>query len=193
MILYAIMLLKEGDKVEFYRILEQIMEEKNMSIPEVACACEIPDSTIRSIITRKSKNVSLDVAFKLSNGLNVSLERLNGDIITIGERIRDFRERKEITQKELGHQDAKPHIETPKVTTNKEEKVLLENYNMLTPERQKDLLNYSHFLAAQQETEYEKTHTGTIAAFSGRQRKIALTDDMIEDIKRYAAEYEKKK
>lgn len=63
----------------FYQVLNEIMEERNMSIPEVARACDLPDSTIRSIMARESQTVKLDVAFKISEGLNVSLERLNGD------------------------------------------------------------------------------------------------------------------
>lgn len=66
--------------MEFYKILNSIMENKNLSIPEVARKCNLADSTIRSIITRKTKKVSLDVAFKLSKGLNVTLEELNGDV-----------------------------------------------------------------------------------------------------------------
>lgn len=65
--------------MDFYKTLEEIMRERNMSIPEVARACGLSDGTIRSIIVRKSQNVSLEVAFKLSAGLGVSLERLNGD------------------------------------------------------------------------------------------------------------------
>lgn len=65
--------------VDFYKILQDIMDEKGLSIPDVARACALSDSTIRSIIERKTKNVSLEVAFKMQHGLNVSLERLNGD------------------------------------------------------------------------------------------------------------------
>ena len=65
--------------MEFYRILQDIMLEKDMGIPDVARACGLSDSTVRSIIDRKAKNVSLEVAFKLQRGLNVSLERLNGE------------------------------------------------------------------------------------------------------------------
>lgn len=65
--------------MDFYKTLEEIMREKNMSIPEVARACGLSDGTVRSIVVRKSQNVSLEVAFKLSAGLGVSLERLNGD------------------------------------------------------------------------------------------------------------------
>lgn len=62
----------------FHQILQEIMAERGLSIPDVARACGLPDGTIRSIITRESKSVTLEVAFKLSDGLNVSLERLNG-------------------------------------------------------------------------------------------------------------------
>jgi transcriptional regulator with XRE-family HTH domain len=65
--------------VEFYKVLSEIMEQRKMSIPDVARACDLPDSTVRSILVRESQTVKLDVAFKLSEGLNVSLERLNGD------------------------------------------------------------------------------------------------------------------
>lgn len=64
---------------EFYKILLEIMDEKNMNIPDVARACGLTDSTVRSIIDRKQKKVALSVAFKLHRGLLVSLERLNGE------------------------------------------------------------------------------------------------------------------
>ncbi|KEZ85577.1 hypothetical protein IO99_13875 [Clostridium sulfidigenes] len=65
--------------MEFYKILQKIMLDKNLSIPDISRATGLSDSTIRSIISRKTKNVSLEVAFKLSEGLNVTLEELNGD------------------------------------------------------------------------------------------------------------------
>ncbi len=64
--------------MDFYYILQTILQEKNLSIPEAARICNIPDSTLRSIIARKNKTVALEVAMKISKGLNVSLERLNG-------------------------------------------------------------------------------------------------------------------
>ena len=64
--------------MEFYKILEAILNEKGMSIAEASRACGLTDSTLRSIVQRKSKNVSLDVAFKIADGLGVSLYRLNG-------------------------------------------------------------------------------------------------------------------
>ena len=64
--------------MEFYKILTDIMEEQKLNIPTVARMCGLSDGTVRSIIVRKQKNVALEVAFKLSRGLNVSLERLNG-------------------------------------------------------------------------------------------------------------------
>ena len=65
--------------MDFYQILLEIMNEKSLNIPDVARATGLSDSTIRSIISRKTKNVSLDVAFKMHKGLEVSLERLNGE------------------------------------------------------------------------------------------------------------------
>lgn len=64
--------------MEFYEILSEIMEEKNMSIADVAKKCNLTDSTVRSIIDRKQKKIALNIAFKLSDGLQISLERLNG-------------------------------------------------------------------------------------------------------------------
>ena len=66
--------------MEIYKILQEVMEEKQISIPEAAKRCNLSDSTVRTIITRKAKSVTLDVAFKLSKGLHVSLEKLNGDM-----------------------------------------------------------------------------------------------------------------
>jgi len=65
--------------MEFYKILQKIMSDKNLSIPDIARATGLSDSTLRSIISRKTKNISLEVAFKLSEGLNVTLEELNGE------------------------------------------------------------------------------------------------------------------
>lgn len=64
--------------MDFYEILQEIMDEQGLNIPAVARACGLSDGTVRSIFVRKQKNVALEVAFKLSSGLNVSLERLNG-------------------------------------------------------------------------------------------------------------------
>lgn len=64
--------------MNFYQILQSIMDEKGMTVAAVARVCGLSDGTVRSIVTRKQKNVALEVAFKLSDGLGVSLERLNG-------------------------------------------------------------------------------------------------------------------
>ena len=64
--------------MDFYSILRQILEEKGLSIAEAARICGVPDSTLRSIINRKNQTVALDVAMRISLGLDVSLERLNG-------------------------------------------------------------------------------------------------------------------
>lgn len=61
-----------------YQILEDIMKEKSLSIADISKICNIPDSTVRGIVKRKQETIALEVAFKLSDGLGVSLERLNG-------------------------------------------------------------------------------------------------------------------
>ena len=63
--------------MEFYKVLLQIMEDRSLSIPDIARSCGLSDSTIRSVINRKQKSVALDVAFKISSGLQVDLEYLN--------------------------------------------------------------------------------------------------------------------
>lgn len=64
--------------MDVYEVLSDIMAYEGLSIAQVAKKCGLPDSTVRGIVTRKQKTVSLDVAYKLSDGLGVSLERLNG-------------------------------------------------------------------------------------------------------------------
>ncbi len=105
--------------MEFYKILLEIMEEQSLKIADVARLCKLTDSTVRSIITRKNKTVALEVAFKLSKGLNVSLERLNGEtqqstaksisntikdnppVTTINEKIKWLRKSLSLTQQEM--------------------------------------------------------------------------------------------
>lgn len=64
---------------EIYKLLQDIIETKKISVAEAARLCDLPDSTVRGIITRKQNSIALDVAFKLSHGLGVSIEYLNGD------------------------------------------------------------------------------------------------------------------
>lgn len=85
---------------EVYRILLNIMKEKKLSIPEVARICGLSDSTVRGIITRKQRSIALEVAFKLANGLNVSLERLNGEIEKSSEAVNAASEDTPITLEE---------------------------------------------------------------------------------------------
>jgi len=61
-----------------YEILEEIMSERDVSIADIARMCNLPDSTVRGIVRRKQDSIALEVAFKLSDGLGVSLEKLNG-------------------------------------------------------------------------------------------------------------------
>ncbi len=64
--------------MEIYEILTQIMEERNLKVAEVARLCDLPDGTVRGIIKREQKDIALKVALKLSKGLDVSIEYLNG-------------------------------------------------------------------------------------------------------------------
>lgn len=68
--------------MEFYKVLEKIMKSKDLTIPEVARLCNLSDSTVRSIFTRKQKTVALNIAFKIADGLCIPLEVLNGKEIT---------------------------------------------------------------------------------------------------------------
>jgi transcriptional regulator with XRE-family HTH domain len=63
--------------MEFYKVLQEMLNEKGLTIPEAARICGLSDSTIRTILVRKNKSVSLDVAFKLATGLGVSIDKLN--------------------------------------------------------------------------------------------------------------------
>ena len=64
-----------------YEVLEDIMLKKNLRVADIAKICDLPDSTVRGIITRKQNSVALEVAFRLSRGLGVSLEMLNGEVV----------------------------------------------------------------------------------------------------------------
>ena len=66
--------------MDFYETFAEIIREKGLTVPEVARQCGLTDSTVRSIFDRKQKKIALNIAFKISKGLNVSLERLNGEV-----------------------------------------------------------------------------------------------------------------
>ena len=57
------------------------MNERNLKVSDISKMTDIPDSTLRSIINRKNKTVALDVAFKISKGLNIPIEKLNDENI----------------------------------------------------------------------------------------------------------------
>ena len=63
----------------FFEILQNIMNERNLKVSDISKMTDIPDSTLRSIINRKNKTVALDVAFKISKGLNIPIEKLNDE------------------------------------------------------------------------------------------------------------------
>lgn len=59
----------------FYEILERIMAERGLCVAEFARMAGLPDSTIRSILTRRSKTVALDVAAKISKSLDIPMDQ----------------------------------------------------------------------------------------------------------------------
>ena len=61
-----------------YEILEEVAQKRNLSIADISKICNLPDSTVRGIFRRKQETIALEVAFKISDGLGISLERLNG-------------------------------------------------------------------------------------------------------------------
>lgn len=61
-----------------YEILEEVAQERKLSIADIARICNLPDSTVRGIFRRKQESIALAAAFKLSDGLGISLEKLNG-------------------------------------------------------------------------------------------------------------------
>lgn len=88
--------------MEFYKVLQSIIDEKGLTIPEAARLCGLSDSTVRTILTRKSKSVSLEVAFKLSAGLCVSLDQLNyGPVDSKQEPLENKREVSALTENEM--------------------------------------------------------------------------------------------
>lgn len=114
----------------FYEILEQVLCEKGMTIPQAARACGLSDGTIRSMIVRKNKSVTIEVAFRLSDGLGVSLQRLNG----------------------MEEEDTKKA--PPSEDEDDIKKQLIENYDSMNDAGQHELLKMSRLLA--NSTEYKK-------------------------------------
>lgn len=117
--------------MEIYKIISDIMTNRNLTVADIAKKSNLPDSTVRGIVTRKQKNIALDVAFKLSQGLGVSLEYLNG-----------------MPEKE---QTTKPAYK------NKEEHPLVLIYENLNNEGQNKLMDYAQDLS--QLPQYKKCDT----------------------------------
>lgn len=117
--------------MEIYKIISDIMKNQNLSVADIAKKSNLPDSTVRGIITRKQKNIALEVAFKISQGLGVSLEYLNG-----------MPEKKQI-------------INDTSMNANKHP--LIEIYDNLNNEGQKNLMDYAEYIA--NKPEYKKCDT----------------------------------
>ena len=95
----------------FYERLDEIMKAKGLSIPDVARLSNLQDSTVRSIIKRKSETATLDVAIKISKGLSVSISYFNGDLAEsttessglFSLKLKVARERSGMSQRELAN------------------------------------------------------------------------------------------
>ena len=46
--------------MEIYKIISDIMKNQNLSVADIAKKSNLPDSTVRGIITRKHKDIALD-------------------------------------------------------------------------------------------------------------------------------------
>lgn len=130
--------------MEIYKIISDIMRNQNLSVADIAKKSNLPDSTVRGIITRKQKNIALEVAFKISQGLGVSLEYLNG-----------MPEKQQTTNNTYINQDKHP---------------LIQIYNNLNSAGQNKLMDYAKDLSqlsqykkcdtiSEQEISYEKEKT----------------------------------
>ncbi len=117
--------------MEIYKIISDIMRNQNLSVADIAKKSNLPDSTVRGIVTRKQKNIALGVAFKLSQGLGVSLEYLNG-----------MPEKEQKTNNTYINQDKHP---------------LLDIYDNLNNEGQNKLMDYAHDLS--QLPQYKKCNS----------------------------------
>lgn len=113
--------------MDFYKVLQEIMLERAMSIPDIARATGLSDSTVRSIIKRESKTVALDVAAKFSHGLGVSLEFLHDG----------FGEKNENNRSIIS-----PPSEASDTSANLQ-KILLDNFDQLNQEGQERLVETS--------------------------------------------------
>lgn len=63
--------------------IKKICKERNISINRLAKICNITQSTLQSLVARKSKNPKLQTINKICKGINISLaDFFNDDIFT---------------------------------------------------------------------------------------------------------------
>lgn len=123
------------------------MKKRNLSIPDISRATDLSDSTLRSILSRKTKNISLEVAFKLSEGLNVSLEELNGN--------------EEIPQGNSFHESFKNENE---FMISKEEENHIEDLRKLNDLGKRKVITYTKDLAEVSKYQTNNNNIETVAA-----------------------------
>lgn len=64
--------------MDFYAILQNILDDQGLTVTDAARICKIPYSTLKSIIRRKSETTTLEIALKISEGLKVPMKQLCG-------------------------------------------------------------------------------------------------------------------
>lgn len=136
--------------MNFYAILQNILDEKGLNIPEAARACGLSDSTIRSIITRKNNTISLEVAMKIAKGLNVSLERLNGLDEKPIHQLNVNEESLQTNNREMFRPPTTDILDLlmEKYNLSDGDYVLIQNFINLRPEVRKNILEYCLKVAA---------------------------------------------
>lgn len=159
----------------FYQILQEIMNEKGMRVADVARACNLPDSTVRSILARKNESVALEVAFKLSKGLDVSLERLNNEYPedhTSESGILDVSDQSNKLPEAESSRD-----NTQFIITDTQERGLVTTYRALSPSGKEKLLSSAKDISILDQYKQEMQHYGSIAADTGGPGRLVRIPD----------------
>ena len=159
--------------MEFYKILQSIMEKKELNIPEVARLCDLPDSTIRSMLLRKNKTVALEVAFKLAKGLNVPIETLNGDLPI------------NITANPLN-----PYIEKYNNLNSDNQQTV---NNLIDDLSEKQKIQDEKFEAALQEAKEKAQRQALLIAYGGKNKIHEFTDEELAKLDKWIEEQKSQK
>ena len=149
------------------------MEKKELNIPEVARLCDLPDSTIRSMLLRKNKTVALEVAFKLAKGLNVPIETLNGDLPI------------NITANPLN-----PYIEKYNNLNSDNQQTV---NNLIDDLSEKQKIQDEKFEAALQEAKEKAQRQALLIAYGGKNKIHEFTDEELAKLDKWIEEQKSQK